>query len=261
MPIVVIEDDMAECARFSECILRREDIKLAGMTSRSDEGLKLVKYKMPEGIILDLELHSGTGSGLQFLAELKNTKTAFKPLVVVITNNTSKVIYEHIRDLGVDYIFSKRQEGYSPDTVLGVMLDLRKHLHTKRRDDLPNDLQTLETPEELDLQIIKRIEIELDRIGINVKYNGRKYLEDAIFALITKKKGESDAVIYKVAKKHATAYHNVLRAIDSVIKHAWKTSDVESLQKHYTMRVDYNTGHPKPTEFIHYYANKIRNTM
>ena len=75
MKILIIEDDVDDCNKFIECVKNREDIEIAGMTDSDIEGLKLVKTKHPEGIVLDLELNNsknGSTDSLEFLSNLKN---------------------------------------------------------------------------------------------------------------------------------------------------------------------------------------------
>ena len=75
MKILIIEDDIDDCNRFVNCIKERKDIELVGITDSDTEGLKYVKLKHPEGIVLDLELNnstSGNTDSLEFLLNLKN---------------------------------------------------------------------------------------------------------------------------------------------------------------------------------------------
>lgn len=261
MPLLLIEDDVAECIKFKNCANNRTDITFVGMTGSSIEGIQFVKTRMPEGVILDLELHKGKGSGLQFLADLKAANMKLRPIVVVTTNSPSNVVYNHVHDIGADLIFYKRQADYSPDMVVNTLLALRKSLHTVRCDDVPGDLQTIESPEERCVRINERIDTELDLVGIGVRYKGRAYLREAIFLLISKDKNSSEAVLYQVAERQRLSYSSVIRAIQTAINKAWDSSSIEDLQKYYTARVNINTGVPSPTDFIHYYADKIRKTI
>jgi DNA-binding NarL/FixJ family response regulator len=261
MPLLLIEDDVADCIQFKNCVNNRTDVTFVGMTGSSSEGLKYLQALMPEGIILDLELHKGTGSGLLFLAELKKADLTIKPIIIVTTNSPSNIVYNHVRDFGVDMIFYKRQTDYCAEMVVNTMVSLRKSWFAVGRSNMPGDLHTIESPEEHRKRIMERIYTELDLIGIGVRYKGREYFEDAIFALINKEKNSSDAVIYQVAELRKATYSSVIRAMQTAINRAWETSSIEDLQKYYTARVNINTGVPSPTDFIHYYADKIRKTM
>ena len=53
MKILIIEDDITDCNKFIDCIKAREDIELVAVTDSDIDGLKYVKLKQPEGIVLD----------------------------------------------------------------------------------------------------------------------------------------------------------------------------------------------------------------
>lgn len=259
MSILLIEDDVAECNKFRECADRRAaEIHFIHMTGSSIEGLKYVQSHMPEAVILDLELHNGKGSGLQFLAELQATTVARQPLIFVTTNNPSKIVHDHVRDNGVTFVFYKRQSDYSPDMVISTLLTLRNSMS---KDDLPDDLQTIESPEERRRRIETRIRHELDCIGVSVRYKGHAHLQEAIFLLTTKDKHSSEAVLSQIAERSNTSYSSVHRAIQTALNRAWVSTSPDDLAEHYTAYVDHNVGVPSPTELIHYYADKIRKTM
>ena len=261
MSFLLVEDDVTECRRYKDYADGRTDIVFVGMTGSSFEAIRYLQTRMPEGVILDLELHKGKGSGLQFLADLKDSGMPMRPVVVVTTNSPSAVVYNHVHSNGADLVFYKRQADYNPELVINTMLSLRKSLHSVRRDDMPDDMQTTESPEERRIRITERINTELDLIGVFVKYKGRAYLQEAIFLLISKEKDSSEAVFYQVAENHRSSYSSVARAAQTAINSAWEHSSVEDLQLYYTARVNFKTGVPSPTEFIHYYADKIRKTM
>ena len=262
MPLLLIEDDVAACRRFKDYANSEAAVEFIGMTGSSTEALKRVQARLPEGIILDLELHRGEGSGADFLTGLGKMNLSFKPIIVVTTNNSSRFVHENVRDLGVDYIFYKRQQDYSPSMVINTLLALRRHLRLKTRYSTPNDLQTIESPEELHDRINQRIDAELNAVGISARYKGRTYMTEAILDLMCDgAKNSSDAVLYQVSIKHHITYSSVFRAIQTAINRAWDTTSCDELINNYPMRVNHKTGVPLPTEFIHCYADKIRKSM
>jgi chemotaxis response regulator CheB len=260
MPLLLIEDDVAECIKFKDCTNRRTDIHFVGMTGSSIEGLQLVKTRLPEGIILDLELNKGKGSGLQFLADLKDVELALRPIIVVTTNSPAEVVHNHVHNNGAALVFWKKKSDYSPDLVLNELLILRKSMYDMN-GELPDDLRTLETPEERREKINKRIDTELSLVGISPKYKGRKHLHEAIELLINIDKGESESVINQVAIARKSSYSAIIRTMQTAINNAWESTAIEELNVHYTARIDIRTGVPSPTEFIHFYADKIRKAM
>ena len=261
LSLLLIEDDVAECVKFKDCANRRNDITFVGMTGSSFEGLDLVKNHLPEGVILDLELHNGKGSGLQFLEAVKEAKLSLRPLIIVTTNVMSGIVYNSVHVSGADLIFYKGQADYSPDMVVNSILALRKSVHSVKSDGLPVDMQSIEAPEERRLRIMDRIDTELDLIGVGAHLKGRKYLQEAIYFLLSADTDSSDSVIMQLSIDHKHAYSSIARAMQTAINAAWQSSSIEDLQVHYTARINYRTGVPSPTEFIYFYASKIRKTM
>ena len=132
MPILLIEDDEYEINSFKEVIQARDDVKLVQNTNSSYVGLEYVKKYIPEGIILDLELHQGEGSGLDFLENIKRINLDFKPLIIVITNVFSEIIYNYIHALGVDFIFYKKQSDYNPEIIINSMVSLWETIYSNK---------------------------------------------------------------------------------------------------------------------------------
>ena len=129
MSILLIEDDEFECENFKNYIQNLNDSKLIGITNSSEKGIEYFNTYTPEAVILDIELHDGQGSGLDFLEKLKKYTSKFKPILVVTTNASSSLLYDKLHDEGVDLIFYKRQKDYSPRLVISSLLSLRKVLY------------------------------------------------------------------------------------------------------------------------------------
>jgi len=256
MTILLIEDDETEVNKFKEYVNTRSDVKLVKTTNSSKEAIESAKTYMPEGIIVDLELHKGEGSGLEFLENLQKIELDFKPLIVITTNVVSEIIYNHVRKLGADFIFYKKQSDYTAETVINSMTSLRETLNVCKISYLKND-KVKETPNEQRERILEKINNELDLIGVSNHLKGRKYLCDAIYYLIEHNK-DNDSVFNFLANEYKIGISSVSRAMQTAINHAWRISPIEELMLHYKARVNYETGVPTPTEFIYYYADKIR---
>lgn len=262
MSLLLIEDDATERAKFKSCAENRPEVAFVAMTASSVEGLRYMKTRLPEGVILDLELHRGVGSGLQFLAGLNAAGLGRRPLVFVTTNSTSHVVYNHAHSIGADLVFYKRQVGYSADMIVNTMLTLRPSLHEMRRDPATmEDPEPIESPDEWKDRILQRIDAELDAVGISPRYKGRMYLREGILLMLNRDRKTSEAVVYRLAENHKCSYSSVLRAMQTAIVKTWDTSCQEDLQKYYTARVNIHTGVPAPTDFIYYYVEKIQKTM
>lgn len=189
MKLLLVEDDVNTCEIFKKIERAKSEIKFIAITNSEVEALNCVKNNMPDGIILDLELTNGKGSGFGFLKELRKIKLKILPKIIVTTNICTDSVYDYLHDNKVDFIFYKKQEGYSEENVIDTLLLLNGYT---------------------------------DNISYteNTKHN------------------ESNAILY-----------------------AWRISAIEDLTTYYTAKINYETGVPTPTEFIYYYANKIKKKM
>jgi two-component system response regulator (stage 0 sporulation protein A) len=261
MKIVLIEDDVAACRDFADYARTRTDIDFVGMTGKSAEGLELVKNKLPEAVILDLELNMGAGSGYDFLEDFYKTEFSIRPIVVITTRTRNDAIHTQLHaKFDINWIFYKLQQGYCPEMVIRHLLRFREFYYLQGSGGAA--ITTLETPEEQKCRIMSRIKAEMDAFGISMRLKGRKYIEEAVYMLVGKKNQDSETLLQDVAKEQKNSYDNTLRAIQTAINDAWKNADdIDELLKLYTAPVRKDKGTPTPTEFIYYYADKIHRDL
>ena len=254
MKILIIEDDVVDCNNFVNCIKNRNDIELVAMTDSDIEGLKYIKLKHPEGVVLDIELNnssSGNTDSLHFLSDLKKLNLRYKPIIIVTTHVNSKRTYDIFHREGADLILYKDHPNYSADYVLNKFLSLRELEPKQTVETLKEEL------EESENKISECIYNELDLIGVTAKLKGRKYIHDAILYLI-QNENKGDNVIRYLTKIYKKSGNTITNGIQNAIIHAWRVSSIEDLEKYYTARVNYETGIPTPMEFIYYYRDKIK---
>ena len=67
LEILLVEDDPAACKEIAGHVDDSDDLILIGVTSNSTNAVELIKDKLPDAVILDLELNLGGGSGLAVL--------------------------------------------------------------------------------------------------------------------------------------------------------------------------------------------------
>ena len=77
LTVLLIEDDENACDEIRDYVDRVDDIKLVAVTNDATKALELVKYHMPDAIILDLELHMGGGNGIFFLSKQNEVKVFY----------------------------------------------------------------------------------------------------------------------------------------------------------------------------------------
>lgn len=262
MKLLLIEDDTIEYNKFRELAQRRDDIEFVGITNSDVEGIKYVKKYMPEGIILDLELHDGEGDGFQFLKSLRKLKLSVNPKVVVTTNVCSGSVYDYLHENKVDFIFYKKQEKYSVEHVINTLLLLRDYNKDESSKNNALNIPDKDNKEEIIKMISEKINTELSLIGISTHLQGRKYLHDAIlYLLMNADNTEKISIIQHLSSKYKKASSTVSRAMQNAILHAWRISSPDDLQEYYTARINYETGVPTPMEFIYYYVDKIKKSI
>ena len=224
------------------------------ITDSDVEGLKYVKTKHPEGIILDLELNnsvSGNTNSLEFISNLKKLKLGYEPIVIVTTHVNSKRTYDILHRNGVELILYKDQPKYSCDNVLNCFINLRQSPLNKNAKTIEEEI------EENENKISDCIYHELDLIGVTQKLKGRQYIHDAILYLIQNENSDINVIQY-LTKIYKKSGNTITNGIQNAIIHAWRVSPIEDLTTYYTARVNYETGIPTPMEFIYYYKDKIK---
>ena len=249
LTILLIEDDPEECQALIQHAESNEHITLLGATNHANKALTQVKTTIPDVIILDLELHQGSGSGISFLKSLQDTGITSKPYILITTHNISQYTHNQVRQLGADFIMLKSQSDYSAQSVIDFIQSLNL---TRQKSTLPVK-QNILSPQDAEKQLLTKISSEIDLIGISPKMVGRKYLIDAILLVIDEQKG----YIAKIAGKYKKSDASVERAMQNAINQAWRTSDIEDLLQLYTARISSEKGVPTLNEFIFFYANKF----
>ena len=255
LSILLVEDDDLACRDIERYIGELDDLELIGITNDSKKAAEYVSEMLPDAVILDLELHHGGGNGLIFLNEIKQMNLVYCPYILITTNNTSAVTYEYARQSGADFIMAKHQSNYSSKSAVDFLKIMKEAILSKRVNNA-SEHSTAETPAQIKKRTIRQITLELDYVGVSPKAIGYKYLVDAIQAVIDRPSGNLCSVI---GSKYGKTDASVERAMQNAINKAWRTADINDLTVHYKAKVNSEKGVPTLTEFIYYYANKIKN--
>ena len=257
--LLVVEDDEATCLEYEQVCKKHEDVFLIGSSADSYEAVKITEEFKPNAVVLDLELQKGSGNGIDYLIQILDLKLKVKPYIMVVTNNVSPVTQAVVRNFGADYIVVKSQSDYSVDMVVNLLRsvissipDMNPYTPTSS----PAIKKRIE--EDYNRRLLKNITRELDIIGISPRFKGRNYLRDAIEMICHK---EQTYICNEVAKKYQKTSASVERAMQNAIDHAWKTTDTTTLEEHYMAYINPGRGVPTLTEFIYYYADKVKDSV
>lgn len=257
--LLVVEDDEATCLAYEELCKDRDDVFLIGTSAFPEEALKITEEFKPNAVVLDLELTDGSGSGFDYLIEMDKLFLEVMPFVLVVTNNISKTTYAIARNFGADFIIAKSQPDYSVAYVVNFLRSIIDSIPDMRPHHETSSLAVKKRIEEdYYKRMLKKIVMELDIIGISPRFKGRNYLRDAIDMICRK---EQTYICNDIGKKYGKTAASVERAMQNAIDHAWKTTDILTLEEHYRAYINPRRGVPTLTEFIYYYADKVKNSM
>lgn len=237
--ILLVEDNQEKRLEFHYQIQQNPHFELCGETGSETEGLKLLKNRNADVVILDLELEEG--NGIQFAEKMRQLPIP-QPFVVVTTNNGSSSILQYLRrELKVDFIFQKTNMSYTAKQVLDIIDKVYKY-HSEPDPKLADERQIIR----------ERALQELQNMGFPPSA-GRNYLVEA-FSFLAEHPDDSlkvSKVIYPaIAGKYQTDPANVERAIRSAIERVWSSSSLITLSKYYPYDVKNKNGRPSNGEFI-----------
>ena len=254
--VLLVEDEPSECDAICDYVKRTDDICLVGVTNSSDQAVESVQKGSVDAVILDLELHKGSGNGVKFLMDLNALGLPKRPYILVTTNNISRFTHEQIRRLGADFIMTKCQKDYTAGSVVEFLRSIKGLLQSEAKPEgIPVGLSNVASSKEMSQKTERQINKELDFVCISPKLLGRKYLREAIEIIM----GGSTEFCSRIATKYKKSDESVIRAMQNAINVAWRTADINDLFNHYTAHVSSSKGTPTVTEFIYYYAEKIKN--
>jgi len=261
LKILLLEDDPITREQVENYIENKEDVILTHSTANSQEAVLFVEQDRPDAVIIDLELHYGSGNGLEFLGAVDELALDYHPYLLVTTNNSSQTTHEAARALGADFILAKYEDTYSAKYVIDFLLMMRQLIH--KRSSSPSQLQIRQS--ELvppspasDRTIREEVNKALNSVGISPKAVGYQYLSDCI---ILKAKDMTTNVYAEICPIYHKSDASVERAMQNAINRAWRTSDPEELLQAYTARVNSDRGVPTVMEFIYYYATVMRTKL
>lgn len=262
--VMILEDDPSVCRSFAECFQKLDGITLVKTTASVPDALTYVREHRPDAVILDLELHNGVGNGIGFLTSLHKMPASVRPYVLVNTNNSSQTTYDVVRALGAGFVMYKHQEGYSPEGVAEILLAMSVLQHDASSASsastagvFPNAvLPQLEGENKKELT--RRICAALDSVSISPKAVGYRYLTEAIEIFVEEPVTNVSLII---GRRHGKTEASVERAMQNAIGRAWACADIDKLLANYTAHIHSKKGVPTVTEFICYFANKIKNEL
>jgi len=259
--ILVLEDDIRDCEELKKYADSKENIHILTCTADSDHAIEIAKTEQPDAIIIDLELHNGSGNGLLFLSSIRQLNLQNTPYLLVTTNNSSHTTHEAARSLGADFILTKYESAHSAKYVIdflemmvGTLTKQQTPATTQATPISSNPIPASAPNESIpDSDIMDFIRQDLMMIGISPKAVGFRYLVDAVWIKLHNR----DANIYSIlGPKYNKSDPSIERSMQYAINRAWRVSDPDDLIKYYCARIHSDRGVPTILEFVFYYVSR-----
>lgn len=262
--VLLIEDEESDIAGITEYIDSVDDLELVGITNDSNKGVLLTKEKQPHIVILDLELTWGYGSGLLYLKNLMEFRPTVRPTIIVTTKIHDDYTWDAARDLGANFVLYKRQAGYKPEYIITTA---RMILRTSmlRQVNIPANAESSKSKEDRIGRMQRWIKNEFHALGLGAHLKGYYYLVDAICTVALVKDDNSKSfkqlVFPPMIKKYKKSIESIQRDMNYAIDRTWRIMDPEVLVKRYTQQISREVGAPTISEFVYFYADKIKSEV
>lgn len=256
--ILLVEDDEIVRNSFAIAIHSNSKFSLVGMTGRQNEAMEILMAMDVDVLILDLELEEG--DGIHLLEEM-NLKLEKMPEVISVTNTRSETILSYVRERGVDFVYAKNNNSYSPQNVLEI-IEMTLPYYKKKLADKTQSLAAEYNIEKEQEYQQTYVEHELEKMGFKSKKLGTVLLAEAICIMMNAKSNQMIQVtndIYPViAAKREITSASVEKSMRNAIERVWKHTDMAMLERFYPYYWDCESGRPTNTDFIFNMSEKLK---
>jgi two-component system OmpR family response regulator len=114
--VLLVEDSSLLAARLSELIRRLPDVDLIDTVQTESDALSRISASLPDVLILDLHLRSGSGFGV--LRSLARDKSGQRPKVIILTNFGLPEYRREAETFGVEAFLDKSRDYFRLPALL-----------------------------------------------------------------------------------------------------------------------------------------------
>jgi DNA-binding NarL/FixJ family response regulator len=114
--VLLVEDSSLLAARLSELIRRLPDVDLIDTVQTETDAVSRISASLPDVLILDLHLRSGSGFGV--LRSLARDKSATRPKVIILTNFGLPEYRREAETFGVEAFLDKSRDYFRLPALL-----------------------------------------------------------------------------------------------------------------------------------------------
>ena len=106
--VAIIEDSKTISQRLTALVREIDNTEVVGEASTEHDAIALCTAKLPDMIILDMQLAAGNGLGV--MKAMQFNRNIDKPIIIVLTNFPSPIVQRNAIALGADYFLDKSFE-------------------------------------------------------------------------------------------------------------------------------------------------------
>jgi DNA-binding NarL/FixJ family response regulator len=114
--VLLVEDSSLLAGRLTELLRRLPDVDLVGTVETESEALSHITDSLPDVLILDLHLRSGSGFGV--LRRLKRAQAGQRPKVIILTNFGLPEYRREAESLGAEAFLDKSRDYFRLPALL-----------------------------------------------------------------------------------------------------------------------------------------------
>ncbi|MDI9479085.1 MAG: sporulation transcription factor Spo0A [Bacillota bacterium] len=253
--VVLVDDNREFCQLLEEYLNEQENISVVGVGYNGVEGLKLVKEKEPDILVLDLIMPHLDGIGV--MEELNRLDLSSKVKTIILTAFGQEEVTKRVVELGANYYIMK------PFDLDKLAERIRQMMKPPKGSSNGYAISSTKVSrKEVDLDV--RITEVMHQLGVPAHIKGYIYLREAIELVIKDIEylGAVTKELYpSVAAKYNTTPSRVERAIRHAIEVSWDRGNINALNKYFGSTVSANSGKPTNSQFIAKIADKLRLEM
>lgn len=132
LKVVIVEDSASIRSRLVSLVEEVGNLRVVGEAVNEVSAIKLIAEALPDIVILDMQLETGSGLGVMKAIKLGSQKQLAEatPLIIVLTNFPSPSVQRATISLGAEYFLDKSLEFHKLPALLNTVASEKAHSHS-----------------------------------------------------------------------------------------------------------------------------------
>ncbi len=122
---VLIADDIKSLAEnIAKIVLENDKFEIVGIANNGQEELDMIMNLQPEIVFTDNQMPKM--NGLEVIEIIKNSNLIKKPEFILVTSDTTKILFNQCADLGIISVVSKPISNERINQILDEIVDMKE---------------------------------------------------------------------------------------------------------------------------------------